>query len=1218
MLDRDETVMAVKERMHTLSPSDICALFLVSADKKKQENEAAGPDWDEAAKRIQSLLGRFFRQTDIVGRIGENRYAAFLAGTLTERAVWEKASTLSEAFWFASEEIPDGYLSCYVGVYLFYGNDTAPESAYRAAAYALEMAKKEERRNFYICTSRGTGALKKMPDSPDSTFHLEALQELKFQYSEKKEWLYFLARETGCQLWEVDLKTKVFRFFYFDQPSDGRKTVYENFPDSLIETGRIHKDSASRFRSFAKEMLEGKAADSANFMIQYRKTSCYGWAALSYHMLHDEEGHPVKAIGVKEDFSYSMAGAEGLVQRRAMPSSLYPHLYCYLQANLSRDKVEKLQIEGRSQVRLSHYQTFTEVTEKGFLRLFSVESGNRLRNTFGREKLLEDYKKGKRWLFDRCQVVDSEGMIQWISFGVNLSRDAETGEICLFAYLSNRNQKLKWEGEIRTAVSIDPASGVYSLSTAERIIRHLLDTGGQTMCALAKIRIGGLEEVFGGDENRRQEVMTALNTFLDTDCLIGQESKNSLLVFFPQPVSKSRLKRRIEEAFSFTRLSFDEISEMKYLRFVAGMDCQTMEDASYESMKQTASRLCALHEAEAEDTVVFSESGDKYRWSSVELENQAAEQLDSQPLEHSALMTEEDKDMVIDCMGLMLKSGSTDTSVDGVLMKLGQYYQADRVYILTLTEHGRIITMINEWDGKGKYSIQQSISGKRTEQFPVIARYAKKPQPVFLSMKEPLPDDGGDKISWQYVIFPMDKFQDSEQLLCIENPRKEILRTALLDTILPYLGKERKRFTGKWDSAAPLDLLYSLPDLKACMNMAYSLDSDVYGSLGVLAADIPDLAGLKEQRGFEYGSRLLLRMSEVLRDVFGSSFLFHTKEAEFIVFCVNVTYESFLNQCARVRHLMGRQYSGQFRVGCTWSDGIFKAPDLMSKAQSIMKCAGHAEITAEEFAAGSAAEKSKSKKGASEEASREISGEKQLTIYLQPKVDIRTGQLVGAEALARVINEKGELQPHGQVIEAMEQNGTIQELDYYVFGKVLDMLSQWKQKGYPLRPVSSNFSRNTLLNPTSLASVLAILSRYPEIPQELVELEITETAGDFENHTFSEMIRRFGEYGLRFSLDDFGSSYSNMSMLADLHFSSVKIDRSMIRNIAVNKVARTMVRDVIRICRDYGMVCVAEGVETGAQANTLLEDGGRYAQGYFYGKPMPVEEFEKRYFQAKK
>ena len=111
------------------------------------------------------------------------------------------------------------------------------------------------------------------------------------------------------------------------------------------------------------------------------------------------------------------------------------------------------------------------------------------------------------------------------------------------------------------------------------------------------------------------------------------------------------------------------------------------------------------------------------------------------------------------------------------------------------------------------------------------------------------------------------------------------------------------------------------------------------------------------------------------------------------------------------------------------------------------------------------------------------------------------------------------------------------------------------------------------------------------------------------------MIRRFGEYGLQFSLDDFGSSYSNMSMLANLHFRSVKLDRSMIRNITVNPVSRTMVRDVIKICQDCGMVCIAEGVETEAQVQTLLEDGGRYAQGYYYGKPMPVEEFEKKYWK---
>ena len=142
------------------------------------------------------------------------------------------------------------------------------------------------------------------------------------------------------------------------------------------------------------------------------------------------------------------------------------------------------------------------------------------------------------------------------------------------------------------------------------------------------------------------------------------------------------------------------------------------------------------------------------------------------------------------------------------------------------------------------------------------------------------------------------------------------------------------------------------------------------------------------------------------------------------------------------------------------------------------------------------------------------------------------------------------------------------------------------------------------------------MSRYPEVPQDLVELEVTETAGSFENNTFSELINRFGEYGLMFSLDDFGSSYSNMSMLSDLHFHSVKLDRSMVRNITINSVARMLVKDIASICESCGMLCIAEGVETQAQADVLLENGCYCAQGFFYGRPMTVEEFERKYFQS--
>ena len=191
-------------------------------------------------------------------------------------------------------------------------------------------------------------------------------------------------------------------------------------------------------------------------------------------------------------------------------------------------------------------------------------------------------------------------------------------------------------------------------------------------------------------------------------------------------------------------------------------------------------------------------------------------------------------------------------------------------------------------------------------------------------------------------------------------------------------------------------------------------------------------------------------------------------------------------------------------------------------------------------------------------------------------------------------------------------------MDYFVFDRMLETMNQWRKEGYQLYPMSSNFSRTTLLNPSSLASVLAIMSRYPLVPQELIELEITETAGDYENHTFEELIRQFGEYGLRFSMDDFGSGYSNMNMLAELKFHSVKLDRGLIKNITENNTTRMIVRDLVHICDDSGMLCIAEGVETREQVEALLQEGCVCCQGFYYDRPMSLEDFKEKYLLPKK
>ena len=1321
MLNREETIRQMKECMNKLEDFQICALFLLSVERTGQSENIENLIPDGIADRAANVLSRFFWIKDTVGYLGENRFAAFLTGRLTERTIWDKAETLSQTLWFAAEDIPAENLTSYIGVYLFQAGGDSFSHAFRMAEYALSLARKEKNRNFYICTALSEeknhlpqtsaglstqlmlnyidegvrllkvgetikplyispGFLRRLnlegekaenckvhihpadlaeyeqkvyeaakgqqpvegmyrisrsgkkwiacafrmicitsygqgPVVLEISHNMDGIEQLKGQLDEKQQWLRFVARQTEYQLWEVDIKTRTFRFLYTRNLVEGRQAVYENFPESVIQCGRVHVDSAARFRKFAKDMYGGKAEDTGNFMVQYRQSSCYGWAAIAYHMLYDAAGQPDKAIGIKEELSYLPSQQSRMIQRRIVPAGLYPYLYCFIQANITANVVEKFQLNGREQIDLIRCLTYDDVVDQRLADLFLAEDQARIKKDFARMNLLAEFSRGRYWFYDRCRVVAEDGLIRWVRVGVNLSADPETKDVCLFAYTSHREQRHQWENTIGGIVETDPVTGIYRAKTMDAITRYLLSSREQKSCALAVIVIGGADQLFAGKQQMQKEkdIITALHVFLDTDCVVGEETGSSILAFFPEVKSKTALRQKLENAFYYTRMSLSGVEEMKYLRFTAGVVWSREYHNSYDVLVRTAASLCTMHSSDAMDSVNFSED---YSWNIMEVTGRGDSMVESKSEAGIGAMTGREKDVAMECMGVMLKLENVDNALQEVLSILGRYYSADRLYILALTENGRTVTMLYEWMGEGKYSIQHSITGKPTERFPVISKYAKSTSPVILSANKNTEE--GKRLSgknvWQYAIFPMGRVNHSNQLLCVENPRNDITnRTALLETLIPYLNSMSKRLgaTGKADT--PIDRYFALQNLNAYLEQVYSINSDTCSCLGVLAVDIPDFSAMKDQLGYEYGQSLLLCISEAMIHVFGIRMLFHTKEAELIALCPDITYETFLIRCTRVRQLIGRKYSGKFRDGCTWADKCFNGQNLVNKARAIMKCSGYYGPGW----GGLGKQENGAEKTVREDMLPDVGEEGRFTIYLQPKIDMRTGKLMGAEALVRILDKNGDLVPHARIIEDMEKEGTIQKLDYFVFNKMLETLNRWQERGYAPITVSSNFSRNTLLNPSSLASVLAILSHYPGIPQDLIELEITETAGDFENNTFSELIRRFSSYGLQFSLDDFGSSYSNMSMLANLHFHSVKLDRSMISNILTNSVSMMMVKNIIKICDSCGMACIAEGVETELQANALLDNGCRHAQGYYYGRPMPVHEFERKYFNYK-
>lgn len=234
--------------------------------------------------------------------------------------------------------------------------------------------------------------------------------------------------------------------------------------------------------------------------------------------------------------------------------------------------------------------------------------------------------------------------------------------------------------------------------------------------------------------------------------------------------------------------------------------------------------------------------------------------------------------------------------------------------------------------------------------------------------------------------------------------------------------------------------------------------------------------------------------------------------------------------------------------------------------------------------------------------------ERQLAVYFQPKHDLKKDRVGGAEALVRWIHpELGFLSP-AEFIPLFERNGFIRQLDRYVLVETCRMLRGWLDAGKPVVPISVNVSRADFETPGLAERIIAIVDEY-QLPRELIHLEVTESAYVDNPARVITVISRLREESFCVELDDFGSGYSALGSLNELILDVLKLDMSLVRGMAQER-QRCILNCVMELASVLGMETVAEGVETADQAEELLRMGCDFAQGYYYAKPLPVQEFE--------
>ena len=381
----------------------------------------------------------------------------------------------------------------------------------------------------------------------------------------------------------------------------------------------------------------------------------------------------------------------------------------------------------------------------------------------------------------------------------------------------------------------------------------------------------------------------------------------------------------------------------------------------------------------------------------------------------------------------------------------------------------------------------------------------------------------------------------------------------------------------------------------------------------ILRFDVAGFKAINESFGLEEGNRLLRGIARLIRQrLTTEKEIFARLTADVFAVCLTGGSERSL-QFVQALSLRLEHYSDTFRVKlffgiCPVENPRTPAHILCDWAYLAQKTVKGSDITNFAFY-DDALRKRLHDESYITDQMYEALEKHQFRLFLQPKVQISSGRIVGAEALVRWQHPTDGLILPGRFIPLFERNGFIMRLDAYIWEQTCKTLRIWLDKKYDPTPISVNMSRLHFNDDDLPAKLVSLMNKY-NLPRHMLELELTESAFFANEPRLVRLMNELRAAGFVFSMDDFGTGYSSLSTLRDLPFSVVKLDRAFISDGTTNHRGQIVARNTIALAHDLDMTIVAEGVETKEHARFLLNSGCNCAQGFYYSRPVDTAEFE--------
>ncbi len=557
-----------------------------------------------------------------------------------------------------------------------------------------------------------------------------------------------------------------------------------------------------------------------------------------------------------------------------------------------------------------------------------------------------------------------------------------------------------------------------------------------------------------------------------------------------------------------------------------------------------------------------------------------------------------DEHFLMRCVEMLHSGNEPNTSIYSLLEAVASYYDAERSYIFEISECKKTISNTYEYCKDGAISYKDNLQKLPIDKLSVFLDMCEANEAFFLNVNE---------LSENSLEYQLMKGQNLTDIVIgtirvegkevtgfvgVDNAHKNKNKLSTISTVAKFTANfmDETEFLAKLNKLSYYDNLTGIKN-RYSYNLALKDIDENVDSLGVLYVDIIGLSAINDNKGVMHGDRILVRLAEILSNIFEDN-AYRVGGDEFVVIAQNVSEDEFEQEMVLLKNKLKAETEFNTSIGYTWNKN-FK--NVKNDFNIIHEGENYSRILRENL-------------------EMEILNGKYI-VYMQPQVNLSSGKIERAEALVRRVGAGGVLQPPFYFLPFYEKEGIISKIDELVFKTVCEKMKSWKDSGVDILPtIAINCSRMTVSQNGIVETFSKICDEY-NIPQSKIVIEITETINGINENVLPEIIKEFSNAGFLVSLDDFGSGYSNLNALVVSDFDEIKIDMKIVGGIHKDKKSKALTQVAITLCENLGnLTSVAEGVEEKRQHEILCEMGCDIGQGYYYAKPMPIDEFYAKYF----